>query len=324
MAVDSITQIKNDNTADDYISSADWNNIVKFMGEGLARLIAKTMLSDGIITREDNPLCVDDATGRFLCPSSGEVVAGFIGGQMFWMDDTMEMVSTATGGNTVTLVDTSFTQVDDFWKYAWLICTSGTNNGLVRQITGFDATTGTLSWSSPLTAAVTAGDTYVVTFYYIQGLTDNDDNYIYGRALAITPEGFIIQWVSNTTGVKAAGDIYVADLTLTSGVVSLYNDSPAGSDRVLYPGVGSHDVETLTGTISNLAAGGTTELTLSHEYLLYRGGITVTLSNANFTYTVDEYYKPDEVVISVTNSAGYTDSTTYTVEIAGRQRRYFD
>jgi hypothetical protein len=183
MATDPITGLKNDYTTDDPTSSSEMNKFIKYVGEGLARVLGKTLISDGVITRETNPLAIDTATGRFLSPGAGDVVAGFIGGRMFWMDDDLEVSSAATGGNTVSLIDTGLTGATDYWKYAFVVFTSGTNNGLVRQVTAYNSTTHTLSWTSPVTA-VAASDTYVVTFWYIQGLTDDDGNYVYGRVLA--------------------------------------------------------------------------------------------------------------------------------------------
>jgi len=323
MATDPITGLKNDNTTDDLVDHDAANKLVKFVGAGLARLIGGTLIPDGLITRETNPLQIDTATGRFLCPGTGEVAAGFIGGQMFWMDDTLEVESTATGGTKTTLVDTSLNHDDDFWCYAWIAFTSGTNDGEVRQVTGFDLLTHTLAWSSVLPATVGAGDTYVVTFFYIQNLTDDDGNYVYGRALANTPSEFRLQWVANTTGVKQAGDIYLSTLTLASGAVTVHDDTPTDADRVLYPGIGGWDSEVLTGTVVGLTAGGETTLTLDHEYLLLRGGIVVTLSDLEFDYSVDEYWAPDQILLRIINNSGYDGDVDYSVTISGRKKRLF-
>lgn len=62
---------------------------------------------------------------------------------------------TADSGTTVTMVDAARTEADtDYWKGDWILFTSGTIAGQCRLITGFNATTDTITFAPATTQAV--------------------------------------------------------------------------------------------------------------------------------------------------------------------------
>lgn len=319
------TGVKLDYVVDDNLATSDWNNLVKFVDNALARVLVQYMMVDGLLTAATDPLQIDESTGRFTAPTGDQVIAGLIRGRAFYMDSTHESTGAVTNGATTYIEDTSLVNSDDWWNGGYIIFTSGTYSGQVREITDFDSVLGKLTWSTPLAGAPGVGDTYVVTHYYIQSLTNSATNYVYATINSRTPYDQIVEWAANTTGTTPANGILVSTLVLDgSGNVTSSDNNPAGAARVAYADVGAHDVITLTGTISSLAAGGSTQLSRSHSYLLYRGGIEYTVSDENVEITVDEYWKPDEVVFTVENNGSYdVDSVTYTLQVSGWKRVYF-
>lgn len=72
------------------------------------------------------------------------------------------VTGTADSGTTTTLVDAARTEADtDYWKGCWLLITSGTAVNQVRLITGFNATTDTITFAPALTQAITT-NTYEI------------------------------------------------------------------------------------------------------------------------------------------------------------------
>ena len=300
--------------------ASDWNNFVKYADFGLARVLVELLTPNGIVTAEINQLQIDELTGRIAVPS--DAIVGVINGQFIYMDDTREHDGTASGGSTTTAVDLALSEADDFWLGAYIIFTSGDNAGAVREISGFSQTHQRLAWADALPSTVNVGDEFVVTFYYVQDLTDDDENYVYGRATSRTGRDQTVEWVANTTGTPAAGDIFVATVTLDAlGDVTSSDNSPEDADRVLYPGIGAHDVLVLEGSVENVPPAGEVVLTRSHDYLLYRGGLRFVLTE-DFSMVVNEAWKPDEVQFTITNDGSYDETCAYTCYVEGRKRRY--
>lgn len=325
MATGIRTGIKYDYTIGDKLDTDDQNNMVRFVDNAIARLLMQYMLANGVLTAATNPLQINTTTKRFTAPTGDAVVAGLIKGRAFYMDATHESTGTVVSGSTTWLEDNSLVQADGFWIGGYVILTSGTYSGQVRKISAFDSSSGRVSWVTPLAGAPSAGDTFTVTFWRITGLTNGALNYVYGVAGDRTSADQIIEWQANTTGTAPAASIYVATVTLDgSGLVTASDNNPSGSDRVAYMGIGAFDVDTETGTISSLAPGGSTQFTVSHDHMLYRGGIECTLGDENASFTVDEHWKPDEIVVTISNDSGYTlTDLTYSIMISGWKRRYF-
>lgn len=67
------------------------------------------------------------------------------------------------GGSTTTIVDAERTEADpDYWKGSYVLITSGSAIGQIRRITGFNATTDTITVSPAFTQSIGAGVTYII------------------------------------------------------------------------------------------------------------------------------------------------------------------
>ena len=71
------------------------------------------------------------------------------------------IVSTATGGDAdkLDLLDTKLTGGADNHNGKWILFTSGSNDGLERQISNYIQSSGTVEFLTAVTAQVAAGDT---------------------------------------------------------------------------------------------------------------------------------------------------------------------
>jgi hypothetical protein len=177
--------------------------------ENVGKVILHQLISGGLIYREPPTSMFDLTTNRINCPSVDDPLVGLVYGKPFIMGHDREADGVINDGGTTYLIDSSRNEVDNFWQDAFVVFTSGANEGLVRQVTSSVSATGQLNWSSALDTSVAPGDAYTVTFFYIQDITTEVLNYVYGRSLdRTTPDG-VIQWVANTNGVAAEGDLYI-------------------------------------------------------------------------------------------------------------------
>jgi len=81
--------------------------------------------------------------------------------------DEVRLSGTATGGSTITIIDTTnLMQVDDYWNRRKVHVTDTTGDaapeGETRNISDFDNGTNTITSEMPFSAAVEAGDTYQI------------------------------------------------------------------------------------------------------------------------------------------------------------------
>ena len=70
--------------------------------------------------------------------------------------------SMATGGTTISLVDTTLSQDDNYYSGAILTMTSGSNNCQSREIAAYDYTTRTITFVDRMCYAIENGDTYII------------------------------------------------------------------------------------------------------------------------------------------------------------------
>jgi len=75
-----------------------------------------------------------------------------------WLDSIIGGV--AGSGTTTTIVDTSLTEIDDYWNGAMILFTNGDHIDMARNVTDFDAATDTLTFTPALPANVVNGDAY--------------------------------------------------------------------------------------------------------------------------------------------------------------------
>lgn len=295
--------------------------------ENLANAVIYTLMGGGgVFNRSPDHPVIDTTNARIDVPPTADPIMGVIYGQPFIMTSAMEASGTADSGTTTELVDNARSEANDFWEYAWVIFTSGANSGSVRQVNHSVSATGTLTWTTPLASTVSAGDGYTVTFYYIQDKTNSATNYVYGRTLGNTAPDGVIQWIANTTGVKAAGDILIATMTLdSSGNVTASDNSPSGMDRDYWSGMGQVHQTELTGTVTGLAAAATVDVTRTHDDLILLGPVVVTTSDSDVTGAVasGSGWDAGSIKITFTNNGSYTVSSfTYTIVRWGRKKTY--
>lgn len=101
-------------------------------------------------------------------------------GSVYGMDTAPTASGTVDSAvNTLSFVDAALTGTDDAWTGAWLEITGGTNSGEKREVTGYTASTHTLTWSSyePMPKACDNTTTYTLTHNYQRAyLTANITN----------------------------------------------------------------------------------------------------------------------------------------------------
>jgi hypothetical protein len=289
--------------------------------ENLAVVLVQSLCGSGIINRGVLSLPVDANTGRLAVPDPANPVVGIINGQFFVLGNDREASGTVASGDMGQLVDGGRAEAPGFWQDAWVVFTSGANAGQTRKVTSSDPQSHILTWGTPLAAPVQAGDGYVVSFFYIQGLTAGALNYVYGRASDSTAPLGVVQWVANTTGTKAAGDILVATVTLdANGAVVDQDESPDGVDRWFYPGAGQvHEID-LAGTLENLAPAASVTIERTHDELILLGPISAQVDNPKCSLVIVDGWQPDRVVFCVTNNDSYpVSSVSYAVTRKGRK-----
>lgn len=311
-----------DRDSDDFINPEDNNRPSRYL-EHLARVLAYRLVEDGIINRSPDVPFVDESTGRIAVPPADDPIMGVIYGRFFNMNSGMEQSGTATSGTTTSLVDPALTQVEDFWVDAYVLFTSGANNGQVRRVTNFGATVDRLEWAVPLLVAVGAGDTYVVTFYYISGLTNGAWNWVFGRPTGRTAREGVIEWIAKTTSDQTEGDILVARVDLSgAGVVRDTQTRPTGHDRNLWTGAGAVHELVLEGTVIALQGGAYVDITRSHDDLILFGPIQTELSRSDFSIEILDGWQTDVVSFRITNDGAYQADIDYTINRWGRRWVY--
>ena len=74
--------------------------------------------------------------------------------------DQLPSGSANGSGSTTTLIDTTLLGGDDHYNGWWIVFTSGTNDGSIRRISDYTASTGTLTWVTAVAAGTSATHTY--------------------------------------------------------------------------------------------------------------------------------------------------------------------
>lgn len=301
--------------------ASDWNAGAHVI-EYLARVFFEEILENGVVMASPERCQFNSTTKRIDAPSDGSPIMGVIGGRPFRLTSAMEESGTADSGATTWLRSTDLNPSDDdFWTtIGWVVFTSGANNGEVRQVTGYDESTDELSWTTPLGTAVSAGDTFTVTVYYVLDLTNGATNYIYIHEGGKLNSYGIPTFVATTSSTPSGSDLLIASAVLDgSGNVTSASNSPTNADRRIYLGASRGDIETAEYDYSGLLGGCYTDVTVSHSDFLFIGGRTLSVTGAGVTATMQEHHKPDECVVRLTNGGSYSRSGTLTVTIQGRK-----
>ena len=74
--------------------------------------------------------------------------------------DQLPSGSANGSGSTTTLIDTTLLGGDDHYNGWWIVFTSDTNDGSIRRISDYTASTGTLTWVTAVAAGTSATHTY--------------------------------------------------------------------------------------------------------------------------------------------------------------------
>ena len=286
----------------------------------LYRVVLSRVFQSSILLCDPARCVYDDAVNRIDVPTTDLPIVGLVGGYPVLMGVDLEYAGTVASANTTSIVDAGTPGDDGAWVRAYVVFTSGTQSGEVRRVTGFNGTTGALTWETPLAQAPAALDTFVVTYYYVSDLTVGATNYVFARKGSDTVSRGIVEFHASTSATVPANEILVATAVLDgSGACTSYTDAP----QTLAAGVGAYDTLTGTGSIEILA-GQTATITISHNALMLLGGITVALTTNTSDGTVDvtQYYKDDEFVFEVTNDSAYTLTFAYSWTRKGRLLRY--
>ena len=284
-------------------------------------LFNRDLVTNGIGLAATARCIIDESTGQITVPTAGKPIQANLNGMFISMDDDMEEDGTAdAGGTTTTFIDAGLESAsDNYWVGAWCVWLTGDNAGVARQISAFDSATSTLTWVSALGSVVAAGDTFTLTFYFIEDKTDSNTNYVFMTTATKTARRGIAGFYANTTGTRAAAtDLLVSSMVLDGdGDVTSSDNAPTGADRNLAPILGNYQTVQSVSINSDVLASASVQITATHSKLAYVGGITVTLSNANFSYVIDEHYSDSQVVLTITNDSAYTASCTVTVDRTG-------
>ncbi len=107
------------------------------------------------------------------------------------------ITGTSDSGSTTTMVDNARTEADGYWKGAAIRFTSGNIDGQTRIITGFVASSDTITFSPPTTSAVTT-QTYEIVELIVDPWTRILGNTTYSASA-------IMQIAAGTSGGKMSG-----------------------------------------------------------------------------------------------------------------------
>lgn len=321
MGASPILGLPDDREEGDQNPPSDHNALVDYDENSVARVLLHFLAEDGLINRDVIVCTIDEATGRIAAPPADEPIIGLLYGRGFYMGSDMEAGGTATGGTTTSLTTNSLVQGDDFWNGARVVFQTGANAGRVRLVDDYALVTGTLEWEDALPVAVQAGDTFTVTFFYIQDLTVNALNYVFGRVSGRTTRDGIIQWVASTSSAKLTGDILVATLSLDAGgAVVSSNNTPAGCDRNLWVGMGAvHQLE-FEGELVGLAPGAYTDFYVPHSALILLGPVEFSVQTEGASYEILECCEGARFKARVTNDTSYAGTVEYSGVRWGRKK----
>lgn len=311
-------------TTNDTMDPDALNNVSLVLEKAFATGLLTNLMENGVITRENIVGGIDESTGRIERPSLGEPLVGLVNGKAFIMTNAHEAEGSVDSATTTTLVDTGLPGDNGFWVNAWVVFTSGDNDGIARQVTDYDDTNHELSWSSPLDTAPSAGDTFVVTFYYVQDYTAGATNYVFVVERSATPTEGKIGFEARTDSEKLSGDVLLGKVVLDADASPTSVDNEIDdADRNLWYGAGAVDYRKGYVTLEWDAIEGTgVDLTITHDIYLLRGAIDVSLDDSDCSWEVRDASQNDRTTVRILKEASTADTVTATLEIWGRLKRY--
>lgn len=135
-------------------------------------------------------------------------------------EDLVQLTATANGNvGKTTLIDTyHINPGTEHYNGRDVLCTSGTNAGLKRRVTGTADTTGTLTLNTALTAATATNDTFDVFNRRGRGFTIDQYNRAINNAINDAFPASVIEVVATITG---AFDVDTPEITVPSSLVEV-------------------------------------------------------------------------------------------------------
>jgi len=297
--------------ASDHNKDARWLSI-------LCRTLIDGPLEPGFMT--DYAPEVDLETAR-ITPAT---LKGFAGGVPIYMTTELEHGGTASSGSTTSLTDPNLYGETNFWQGAYIVFTSGSNAGTARQVASYTPSTHTLTWANPLPTAVQAGDTYVVTYFYIKDALVTGTRYLFASSMQkciYNPSGTTsilyapAKFEARGAATPASGEVYIGSMEVAEGAI--VSVSYVDAQMLLAAHMGRW--ETLTGEVEITELGGDEqiEVEITHDPLMLFGGIEVSAPQPH-SVTVTQHYRNDRFTILVTNGTSYPASFTVTWTRCGR------
>ncbi|MHB8994566.1 MAG: hypothetical protein ACYC63_04875 [Armatimonadota bacterium] len=314
---------------------ADDMNRVRLLLSNLYKVLLKSINVNGVLAADPDNCVFDNATNRIEAPGAGKTIMGLVAGIPMLMDSGMERTGTVATASTTEITDTGLVEADSFWRNAYVVFTSGANAGSVRQVAGNDGTLHRLTLSSALASPPAGGDTYVVTFFYVSGLSHSVTNYIFAALGTDSVTRGIMQFSAAISDTPSPGQILISSAALnSSGVCTSVNDRPAGVARGLYPNQGSYDVLAGGAVAATLQAKDSTDMEtglptdtvdieITHDPLLYVGGLTLEITDgADGLLEILTHYQNDRFTVRLTNVGFVPTAFTYAWTRTGRKLQY--
>lgn len=208
------------------------------------------------------------------------------------------VTSTATGGSTTTVIDTTRSEADDFWNNSWLYVSDTTDGGAPKDeealVADFSASNDTFTLSGALSAAVGAGDTYELRRYFSAAMIHSAINLAledaqYQLRVEAQDESLVVQedtleytlpdavefilridCLEHTIDYRGTATGGGAD-TLEDTGQNWTTDSLAGMEVAIYDGTGSGQYRTIASNTSDTATvtvAWTTEPDATSKYVI--------------------------------------------------------
>jgi hypothetical protein len=206
---------------------------------------------------------------------------------------------TATGnGSTTTLLDTNYIGGDDEFNGGWLVFTSGTNDGLIRRVTDYATSTGTLTFKPAATASTATNDTY--EFWRSEYPPDRIHEFINQALIQRTPRGLVTdEDISNHGHSSDSRHDIPSAMVAVAGVDYRYQYSGKKVDEASTAWTAGSSVTITADTEDNKAFSSSTRMYLSGVSAATVGYKDVTSLDLRRYDTLEFWFKS-----SVTHAAG--------------------